>query len=142
MDVLLFQTPDGGEISCANGQITLTEGLDTAAYIALFGGNSDDSGLTADDSKQWWGNFDETDPDKRLRGQLQRLLNTLPLIPANLQRFEEAAVADLEWMKQSVADSIAARATMPGIDQVKIEIVTVIDGKTTKFSVTPPGKSQ
>jgi|SRR6185369_1733171 len=142
MDVRLFQTADGGEINASNGQIELSEGLDTASYLSLFGGNDDDSGLTADNASQWWANFDEPDPDKTYRSQLQFLLRTLPLIPANLQRFEEAAVADLAWMKTSVADSIAARATMPGIDTVKIDIVTVLDGKTTKFSVNQPGKAQ
>lgn len=142
MDVLLFQTPDGGEISCANGQLALTEGLEVAAYLSCFGGNADDSGLEADDSKQWWGNFDQTDPDKRYRSELQFLLRTLPLIPANLKRFEDAATSDLKWLTTSVADSVAARATMPGIDKIKIDVALVIDGKNTKFSMTPPGRAQ
>jgi phage gp46-like protein len=142
MDVLLFQTADGGDITAANGQIKLTEGLDTASILSLFGGNAEDSGLTADDSKQFWANFDEPDPDKRYRSKLQFLLRTLPLIPANLPRFEEAAVADLQWLTTSTADSIAARATMPGVGKVKIEIALVINGTTTKFSVTPPGTAK
>ncbi len=139
MDVLLFQTPDGGEITAANGQLKLTEGLDTAGYLSCFGGNSDDSGLSADDAKQWWANFAETDPAKKYRSELAFLLKTLPLIPANLARFEDAAVKDLSWLLTSVTDSIAARATMPGIDQVRIDIALVIDGKKTLFSVKPPG---
>lgn len=137
MDVLFFQTPDGGEISCVNGQITLTEGLEVSAYLSCFGGNADDSGLEADNSKQFWANFDQPDPDKRYRSELQFLLRTLPLIPANLKRFEDAAASDLRWMTKSTADSVAARATMPGVDQIKLDIVIVIDGKTTAFSMTP-----
>jgi phage gp46-like protein len=139
MDVLLFQTPDGGEILCVAGQMQLTEGLDTAAYLSCFGGNSDDSGQTSDVALEWWGNKGETDPAKKYRSQLQHLLKTLPLIPANLPRFEDAANADLAWMADSgVVDSIAARATMPGINQVKVDVAMVINGKTTLFSLKPP----
>jgi phage gp46-like protein len=137
MDVLLFQTPDGGEIEAKNGQISLSEGLEVAAYLSCFGGNVDDSGIEADNASQFWANFDQTDPDKRYRSTLQFLLRTLPITPANLKRFEEAAVADLRWMTKSAADSVAARATMPGVDQVKIDIVIVIAGESTAFSVTP-----
>lgn len=142
MDVLFFQTPDGGEVRCSNGQMAMSEGLDVAAYLSCFGGNAEDSGLTSDDSKQFWGNFSETDPAKKYRSELQFLLRTLPIIPANLTRFEEAAVKDLSWMTASVADSIAARASMPGVNRVKIDIAIVINGKTTAFSITPPGSAQ
>ena len=142
MDVLFFQTADGGEIVATNGKLELTEGLDTAAFLSLFGGNSDDSGLTADESKQWWSNFDEPDPAKRYRSETQFLLRTLPLIPANLIRLEDAATKDLSWMLQSTADSIAVRATMPGINRVKLDIILVIDGKTTAFSLIPPGTAK
>ncbi len=143
MDVRLFQTPDGGEIKAVNGQLQLTEGLDTAAILSCFGGNSDDSGQTSDDSKQWWGNAGETDPAKKYRSQLQHLLKTLPLIPANLPRFEDAANADLAWMADSgVVDSVAARATMPGVNQVQVDVAFVINGKKTLFSIKPPGTSK
>ncbi len=138
MDVLLFQTPDGGEITALNGQLKLTGGLETAVMLSCFGGNVEDSGLSADNAKQWWGNVEETDTTKTYRSELQFLLKTLPLIPANLPRFEAAANKDLAWLADSVADSVAARATMPGIDQIKITIAIVINGKSTVFSVTPP----
>jgi phage gp46-like protein len=141
MDVLLFQTPDGGEVRCVSGQMALTEGLDTAVYLSCFGGNSDDSGLTADDSLEWWGDKSETDPAKKYRSELQFLLRTLPLIPANLSRFEDAATKDLSWLLTSVADSLAVRASMPGIDQVSLAIAFVINGKTSVFSLKPPGPS-
>jgi hypothetical protein len=141
-DVLLFQSVDGGEIRASNGQIELTSGLEVAALLSCFGGNTEDSGLTADDALQWWANHDETNPDKRYRSELQHLLKTLTLIPANLIRFEDAAVHDLSWMQQSVADSVAARATMPGIDQVKVAIAIVINGQTSSFVLTPPKAQQ
>lgn len=139
MDVLLFQTPDGGEVTCQNGQLKLTEGLDTACYLSLFGGNVDDSGLASTDSKQYWANFGETEPAKKYRSETQFLLRTLPLIPANLTRFEDAATKDLSWLLDSVADSLAVSASMPGVNSVKLDVAIVIDGKKTLFSIKPPG---
>lgn len=134
-DVLHFQTPDGGEIVCENGQIALTEGPEVAAWLSLFGGNEDDSGQEADDAKQWWGNLSEKEPANRYRSETQYLLFTLPLTPANLQRFEEAAVADLSWMTESIATDLAVVATMPGPKRIDLRVELVIDGKTTPFTL-------
>ena len=134
-DVLHFQTPDGGEIICENGQIALTEGPEVAAWLSLFGGNEDDSGQEADDAKQWWGNLSETDTANRYRSETQYLLFTLPLTPANLQRFEEAASADLAWMTESIASDIAVVATMPGPKRIDLRVELVIDGETTPFTL-------
>jgi phage gp46-like protein len=134
-DVLLFQTPDGGEVTITNGQFAQTDGLDVAAYLSLFGGNADDSGQTADDSKQWWGNIGESDPALCYRSATQYLLLTLPLIPANLQRIEEAAQSDLAWMLDDIATDLAVRATMPGPKRIDLDCALTIDGQTTSFKL-------
>ena len=133
-DVLMTQTPDGGEVTVQNGQMVLSEGLETAAFLSLFGGNRLDSGLDADASQQWWANLDETDPSLQYRSQTQYLLSTLPLTPANLLAFEDAAMADLAWFTDEVADSIAVVATMPAINTVALNVFIAIDGVTTKFT--------
>jgi phage gp46-like protein len=134
-DIKLFETPNGGEIAIVNGQVGMTDGLETAAFLSLFGGNADDSAQTADDPKQWWGNLSETDLTKRFRSATQYLLSTLPLIPANLQRIEEAAMSDLAWMLDSVATDLAVRATMPGPKRINLDCALTIDGNTTSFTL-------
>lgn len=133
-DVLMTQTPDGGEVTCVNGVMALSDGLETAAFLSCFGGNIEDSGLDADLPRTWWANRNQTDPTLQYRSQLQHLLATIPLTPANRPLFEDAASADLAWFTDSVADSIAVLATMPAIDTVKIQVFIVINGKTTKFA--------
>lgn len=133
-DVLMTQTPDGGELQIFNGQIVMSQGLETAAYLSVFGGNVDDSGLDADLPKTWWANRAQTDPTLQYRSQLQHALATLPLTPANLSAFEDAASADLAWFTDSVADSIAVVATMPALDTVNIAVSIEIDGVTSKFT--------
>ncbi len=125
-DVLLFHTADGGEIEFINGQPTMSDGLATAAYLSLFGGNEQDSGLQGDDRRQWWGNFGETDPARVYRSRTQNILRAIPAIPANLRRVEDAASADLAWLLDEVASAVDVAASMPTLNRVVIDIgVTV-----------------
>jgi phage gp46-like protein len=129
-DVRLLQTEDGGEVELVGGQITLDEGLDSAVFLSLFGGNDDDSGLDGDKPRQWWGNVDELDEARKYRSLTQYLLRSLPLIPNNLRRIEDAAVSDLAWMIESkLASFVGATATMPGRNTIKLALKIEIQSK-------------
>lgn len=134
MDVQLDQTNDGGEITIANGLTTMSDGLENAVYLSLFGGNQDDSGIQGDDSKQWWGNLLENETSKQYRSQTQNLLRSLPINTANLQRIEDAAYADLAWMLESLATALEVVAKMPALNKVQIQIAVTIDDKVFSFS--------
>jgi phage gp46-like protein len=123
-DVRLYQKDgDGGEVDCVGGQLAMDDGLDTAVYLSLFGGNDDDSGLDGDKPRQWWANLDEPDEARRYRSELQALLRGMPLIPANLRRAEDAAAADLVWMTDSgLASFVSATASMPAVNTVAIQL--------------------
>jgi phage gp46-like protein len=122
-DVLLRQTDDGGDITIQGGLLLMSEGLETAAYLSLFGGNEDDPAAT-DPTLQWWGNLLETEPERSYRSETQFLLASLPLIPANLRRIEQAASRDLQWMLDTeIAQTVTVEATMPGLNRVRIGIV-------------------
>ena len=133
MDVRLYDTLDGGEIDCTAGQLVMSDGLETVVFLSLFGGNLHDSGLAADDAKQFWGNLIESDPDARYRGQLQALLNSSPLTPANLNSFQDAATSDLAWMVPSIAQSVVVNASMPALDTIQFDATIVIDGTKYPF---------
>lgn len=132
-DLLFTATPDGGEIVMENGQFVLCDGKYAAVYLSLFGGNDDDSGLEGDDRKQWWGNMDETVPERRYRSETQHALKAAPLIPASLTGFEDAAKRDLAWMEQGIADDVEAVATMPRVNKVDLDIEVTIDGDRVPF---------
>jgi len=76
-DVYLFQTNDDGEICIENGIVSLTGGLDTAAYLSLFGGNEQDDG-SQNTSLNYWGNILENDKAFQYRSQTQYLLRSIP----------------------------------------------------------------
>jgi phage gp46-like protein len=119
-DVLLFQTNDGGDVSVSGGLVKMSGGLETAAYLSLFGGNEDDNGQ-AGNPETWWGNVNEPEPRRQYRSETQYLLRSLAAVPANLRRLEQAAVRDLSWMVAAgVATEVLAAASMPGLNQVRI----------------------
>lgn len=135
-DVLLFQTNDNGEIEIEGGEVTLTPGLDTAAYLSLFGGNWKDDG-SQNNRQTWWGNLDEAEPSRRYRSETQFLLGTIPAIPRNLRRIEDAATRDLQWLQdESVASSVSVSASLVGLNRVKIDVIIRAEGDESQFSYT------
>lgn len=128
-DVLLFQTNDDGDIDVTAGIVEMSGGLQTTAYLSLFGGNEDDAG-GSDTSLTWWANLDEPQPEREYRSETQNILQALVALPGNLRRVEDAASRDLAWLvEQKVATSVSVAASMPGLNQIKL--VINIDGDLT-----------
>jgi len=132
-DVRLFHTADGGEIECKVGLITIADGLETAGYLSLFGGNEDDAGIAADDPLQWWANFEERVASRRQRSKLQHVLQGLPCTPFNLARVEDAAKADLAWMSEALQATVAVEASIPALNTVNVHIEITIGNQTYPF---------
>lgn len=136
-DPLLTHTADGGTITFVNGVLTMSDGLRNAVYLSLFGGNEDDSGLSGDDLLQWWGNLGEADPALRYRSETQYLLRSIPAIPANMRRIDEAAERDLAWMVVfGVATLVSAQATIPALNTVRLAVKVEVNGRVYDFDFT------
>lgn len=130
-DVLLYQTNDGGDISITGGLVEMSGGLQTAAYLSLFGGNEDDDGL-ADNVKTWWGNVTETENSHKYISETQHLLESLPITSGNLLRVEDAAKRDLAWfIDEGVATSVSVTASILGLNMIQLDIN--IDQENFKF---------
>lgn len=132
-DVSLFQTNDEGNITVEGGIVTMGGGLETSAYLSLFGGDEDDDGRV-DNPANWWGNIDETDPSKEYHSETQNLLQGLPATTGNLRRIEDAANRDLAWfITNKVASSVTVVASMPGINKIKLTIDIEALGEESSF---------
>lgn len=126
-DIFLFHRDgDGGEIEIIAGQPTLEQGLETATYLSLFGGNEDDSGLTDGDPKSWWANFEEPDAKRRYRSKVQHLLRSLPATSGNLRRVEDAARDDLAWMVNEINAAVEVEASIPALNRIELKGVITI----------------
>jgi len=119
-DVLLFQTLDDGEINITGGEVELTDGLEPAVYLSLFGGNWQDDG-TPDNLLTWWGNADTQDPDERQISRTQYLLQSMPATSGNLKRVEDAALANLDWLTARGL-TVSVSASVPTLNRVKIDV--------------------
>lgn len=117
-DVLLFQTPDDGDIEVVNGVVTLTGLPGSAAYISLFGGNQDGTA--------WWADADMT-------SRTQQLLDELPPTSGNLLRLSDAMSADLAWMTTAPYGwEVATSAFIPALNRVTL--VADINGTAYQFT--------
>lgn len=140
-DVKLFQTNDDGDISVVNGAVEMSGGLETAAYLSLFGGNEDDDGRP-DNPANWWGNLDEVDPVRQYRSETQNLLQGIPATSANLRRIEDAVVRDLTWfLDERVASSVAVEASIPAVNRVQITVNIEANGEESSFEFTENWKA-
>lgn len=124
-DVVLRHTNDGGDLTIQSGLLLMSEGLETAAYLSLFGGNEDDPAGT-DTAQQWWGNLLDVELERHYRSETQFLVRSLPAIPFNLRRIEQAAARDLQWMLDTgVAQSLTVEATIPALNRVGLGLVII-----------------
>jgi len=130
-DVRLYQTPDGGEVDWKNGEPLTADGLESAAYLSLFGGNQEDSGLTDGEPKQWWANVEISVPEQRMRSQLQSVLRGMPATPFNLNRAEDAAASDLAWMVKELEAKVTVEASIPAHEWLALHVEIEIG--TTKY---------
>ena len=105
-DILLIDSPDGGEIVLENGLIKYDLQFSTAIYLSLFGGNKDDPGKTAR-NRSWWGNLFAEKESEQIRSRFQYIISGLPMTVKNMRDAEEAARMDLDWLKKDkLADTI------------------------------------
>jgi phage gp46-like protein len=132
-DVLLCQTNDDGEINIVDGIVEMSGGLETAAYLSLFGGNEDDDGRS-NNTATWWANLDEVDTTRHYRSETQHLLQAIPAITGNLRRIEDAAARDLAWfIEGNIASSVTVSASIPGLNKVKLNIDIEALGQESSF---------
>lgn len=132
-DVKLFQTDDDGEITVENGLVEMSGGLETAAYLSMFGGNEDDDGR-GDNPHKWWANLDETETAKQFRSETQNLLQGIPATTGNLLRIEDAINRDLAWfLDNNVASSVTVSVSMPAVNRIKIIIDIEANGEESSF---------
>ena len=129
-DVLLCQTINNGDINLIEGVIEMSPGIETAAYLSMFGGSD------------WWGNVDESTHARQYTSRTQALIESLPPSSRNLLRIEEAAKADLAWfISDGVASSVDAVASMPAVNQLKLVVTIRAEGQELDFEFTENWKA-
>lgn len=129
-DVKLIDSLDDGDLEIVEDFVQMTGGIETAAYLSIFGGNKRDNGTAATKKHEWWGNQLETDPNKKLVSRTQNIMFTTPSTPNNLLKIIEAAKQDLAWFKNTgFADIIEVVANIPAPKKLKLSFRILKDGE-------------
>ena len=144
-DVHLYHTDDGGDVDLVPDgtytELILDTGLETAAYLSMFGGNERDPGTVFDDTdpdhphqNQWWGNLNES-TTVAMRSETANLLRALPVTTSNLVKVEQAAARDLDWfLVDEIAREIEVTATLLTLNRVEIQVRLEIDKQEFVFA--------
>jgi len=128
-DVLIQNTENGGDIELIDGNPTLTGGLKSAFYLALFGGNKEDNG-SENTNLQWWGNLNETDPTTHYRSRTQNLLQSLVPSSGNLRVLESTIERDLNFFIEiGAVTELTISASLVDVKKVQIDISVFADGE-------------
>ena len=125
MDIGLYEGYNGGDISIQNGDIYTTQAIWTQIYLALFGGNVEQS--TSDNIQEgsqrfdFWGNtFLQNDPDEQLNSITERTLDEVTLNSAGRLTIQRAVEDDLRFLSKLA--TISVTVNLIGINKVEILI--------------------
>jgi len=130
-DLLLHDTPDGGDIRIEKGLIVNDQTFGTAVYLSLFGGNKDDNGRV-ENRRTWWGNtLRGVNENQRLVSRFQAIIFGLPMTTRNILDAEEAARLDLGWIiTGKIADEILANGRAVSRNRFSLTIQINASGET------------
>jgi phage gp46-like protein len=106
-DLMLYPTPDGGDLNIIGGQPDMDAGLWTTVYLSLFSG-------------VWWGNALSEQAE-----QLADSIEAVMLDDSNQGRLnvQEAARAALRWLvDDGIAAAVDVEATIPTAGWIALTI--------------------
>lgn len=102
-DIMIYESGSGGEMALKNEDLQVIHGLTNQVYLALFGGNIEES--TSEEIKQsdfrqdYWGN-EYLDDEFQFNSELEKTLMTVALNTNGLSIIKDAAERDLEFLKK------------------------------------------
>lgn len=137
--IKIVENNSGGQIGIDQwGRPEQDSSLFTPVYLSLFGGNVE--GITiADrnpdgiDNNDWFGNLTlQKDGQVLFNSKFEKIITNEPIISGNIQRFKEAALFDLNWMKEKkIAASINVEISIVNPQQLSV-IVTLYKADNTE----------
>jgi phage gp46-like protein len=106
-DLMLYGTPDGGEINVQDGQPDMDAGLATAVYLSLYSGD-------------WWGNALAAKAERTVASieDKQGLLTNAARLDV-----EAAARVALQWLvDEGIASAVDVAATLPAVGWLQLAV--------------------
>lgn len=144
LDIEIYETGDGGDLHLENGDFHTINGLSNQVYLALFGGNTEESTSEelddAEDRKDWWGN-EYLDEENQFNSSFERTLMNVALTSAGISKLENAAKEDLEYLEE-YAD-ITVEGYLVQKDRFELDVILEQpDSSSTKIKFIWDGTKQ
>jgi len=132
-DLMMVDTPDGGDLILEDGVFKADPAFSTAVYLSLFGGNKEESGKIKT-NKTWWGNtLENTSDAEKIISRFQYIITAMPLCVKNIKAAESAAQMDLQWiLDMGIADKILTEC-QTGERNLFILKIVILKDKNTIF---------
>lgn len=144
-DLTIRESLNGGDLVIESNDLQLTDELTNQVYLALFGGNveqsTDEVNLDiANERFDFWGNelFHQDEPDFQFNSEFERTLNRVALNTQGLQELEQVAEQDLSFLNEfgTVTVSISVISHNRIRIDVKIDLKERYKRLITKAEVT------
>ncbi len=130
-DLKIVETGNGGDFVNKGDDLAITESVSTMIYLALFGGNVEESTITKTiyaESFDWWANrlLMSSEPSQMFNSLTEKTLNKTALNTEGRTIIENAVIEDLKFLAKIFA--IFVKVKLPSLNHVTIEItITKLD---------------
>lgn len=108
LDLLVYETGNGGDLSISGGGLSMTESLYTSIYLGLFGGNVEQSTTGEEEEGEerydYWANslFYPEDEKNQFNSETERVLNEVVLNTSGREKIKTAVNNDLSFLNDFV----------------------------------------
>ena len=122
-DIAIYESGSGGEWNLVSDDLETISGLTNQVYLALFGGNIEQS--TSEDLDQldqradWWGNS-LLNIEQQFNSSFERLINEIALTGEGLSKLEDAAKDDLKYLEKYAVINVSA--SVPSLGRLELVI--------------------
>ena len=125
MDIKLVSTVNGSDLELKGNDLTIINGFQNMIYLALFGGNIEESTKVYEPTEQrldWWSNntFDFDNKAVQMNSRLERELNRIVLNSSGRSKIEQIVNQDLKFMKAFAKVDVTVAIT--DVDRLEILI--------------------
>jgi len=130
-DLMLIETPDGGDCVLTDGLLSADPAFGTAVYTSLFGGNEDDPGAIKN-KNTWWGNTIEGVSEKeKIVSRFQNFIRVMPMTIKNIKDARDMASLDLKWITdEGIADEVIVDTRSEEINRLRLFVKAIKAGNT------------
>jgi len=123
VDLMIYESGSGGDLNLKNDDLETVSGLTNQVYLALFGGNIEES--TSDDLEDlderndWWGNY-LLNEELQFNSSFERTLTTVTLNSGGISKLVNAAKKDLKYL-EDYAD-ITVEGSITGLNKFQLQV--------------------